>query len=506
MKELHQLINALNCSQWQALEKFLTCFSSNNKTQAWQLAQLIAKTEKANTTSAEYSKMIYGKLKEAALERLAFNLKHKILDCIVSTTHCTNDEINEDREIAVTKLRRKVLQYNFLSQHMKGLDITRNVLDEIISMSKEYEQYSVLTEHLEFKNWEYNLREGEKMFTQTLKEIEYYEQMKKNYSAAYNYVAQLNILYEFSGKSDEKKIISFLEKVIPEIQHNYLFAKSPAILYYLKVLEMDYQMLMKNYRLARRVVLEMIPIIKSNKSIFTKRRVGTAYDHLATCEMLLGKFDEATECTQRALEFIPEGTYNYALSKQWEFYALFYGKKYNEAEVCANEIIASARKKELGGFRWEKFYFLLANTYFINGKFTEALVALGNKFEIKEDKEGWEFNWRVLQAMANIELSKRDKSAGDKAVTQIEGIRNLFRNNEKRTNFTLRQKNIYRFLSLAQQKGFRFNLLNGKAHNYIELLSSKTEEYGWQILSSELIPFHEWANTKMKKGIKVSVK
>ena len=68
MNELHQVIHAMISVQWQSLEKFLTCFSANKKLQAWELAKLIAATEKANTTAAEYSMLLYKKTNEERLE------------------------------------------------------------------------------------------------------------------------------------------------------------------------------------------------------------------------------------------------------------------------------------------------------------------------------------------------------------------------------------------------------------------------------------------------------
>jgi len=389
---------------------------------------------------------------------------------------------------------------------MQDLDITRSLLDEIISIAKEYEQYSILAEHLEFKKWTYCLRAGEKEFDQMQKEIDSCEEARRNYSIAYDYVARLNMLYEFSGRRDEEKIRQHFKKAIPDVQRKQSASNSSIILYYLKVLMMDYEMLNKNYLKARSICLELIEVVKGNKSVFTKRRLGTAYDHLATCEMLLGRFDHALEHTRIALEFIPEGIYNYTLSRQWEFYALFYNKQYSDAAACAENMIASARKKEMGGFRWEKFYFLLANAHFKIRDFEKTLIVLDNKFEIKEDKEGWEFNWRVLQIMANVELNNLMPDHGDTASKQVERIRNLFRSNEKKVSFTPRQKNIYKFLSFAEQKGFDFSQLNGKGENYLEQLSSETSADGWQVLSSELIPFHEWAIDKMKSKKKLQRK
>lgn len=498
MKELHQLIHSLTSAQWQSLEKFLTCFSSNKKSQAWELAQLIAKTEKANTTPDEYSMLLYKEVNEERLGRLALNLKEKILECLISTSHTQAVEIVEGREVVISKLRRKALQYHFLTYHMKELDITRSLLDEIISIAKEYEQYSVMAEHLEFKKWTYCMLEGEKKFNEIQKEIDFCEQARKNYSATYDYVAGLKILYEFSGRRDEEKIRLYLQKAIPDVRRKQIATNSPILLYHLNVLMMDYEMLNKNYLKARSICLEIIEVVKSNKSVFTKNRLGIIYDHLAICEMMLGRFEQALEYTRYALQFIPEGTYNYAISKQWEFYSLFHGHQYSEAAACAENMITSARKKELGGFRWEKFYFLLANAHFKNKNFEQALIALENKFEIKADKDGWEFNWRVLQIMANVEVSNLMPDHCDTASKQVEGIRNLFRSNEKKVSFTPRQKNIYKFLTLLEQKGFDFSQLNGKAHNCLEQLSSETEADGWQMLSSELIRFDEWAKEKMK--------
>jgi len=503
MKAIYELVMSLTSTEWQSLGNYVTCFSANDKPQKkiWKLAQLIHASTDSFETYSSYSIKLYGKVNEEAIDRLARNLKYKILDCLVLTAHSCHEEKSEDRGDAITKLKKKCLQYHYLLQNKKDLDVTRHLLDEIISMAKEYEAYSELVQHLKLKNWNYNLREGEKKFDEGEKEVDKYEKINHAYASAYNRYAKLNIFYEFSGKPNENDIIAFLEKAIPEVKEKQASTDSKIILYYQKILEMDYAMLKENYLSARSISHEIIGIVKTNKSVFTRRRVGTAYDNLAMCVMLLGRFDEAVEYTRYALQFIQEGSYNYALSKQWEFYALYYNKQYKEAIDCAEAMLEVVKKKELGGFRYEKFYFLLANAYFAQGDFIKAYNALENKIEIKEDKEGWEFNWRVLNIMNNIELGYCDKAG-----KQTEALKKFIPNNSAKNSFSPRQKTIRKILSHAAQKGFMFSQLKEKAKDYIEQLSSHDKDYGWQILSAELIPFHVWAASKMKKGIKVSVK
>jgi len=130
--------------------------------------------------------------------------------------------------------------------------------------------------------------------------------------------------------------------------------------------------------------------------------------------------------------------------------------------------------------------------------FAKTNTLLNEKFEIKEDKEGWELNWRVLRIMTNIELGLEGK-----AEAQVEQFRKFITNNSANNYFSPRQKTIEKFLTLAMRKGFMFSQLNGKSQNCLELLSSGTEEYKWKSLSSELIPFHEWTENKMHSNLRV---
>jgi tetratricopeptide (TPR) repeat protein len=498
MKTLFELIRSLTSSEWQSLEKFLTCFSSNREPSAksWKLAQLLRQSNREPSSLCCSRKIYFGGINEESIERLARNLKYKILDCLISGTHSNADENQQDRETAITKLKRKCLQYHYLTHNKKDLQATRDLLDEIIRMATDYEAYTELVQHLKLKNWVEGLNHGEELFLEREKEIHKYEMINNAYAASYNYIMRLKILYNWSGTPKEEKIRDLLEQAIPVVKGYYADTHSPIIHYYLKTLEMDHALLTKNYLGARSICLDQLDLVKKSRSVFTLERVGIVFNHLEICEMHLGRFDQALEHAQHAKEFFLQKNYNQLITAEWEFYALFYEKKYYEAEICAGEITREDHKDTIGDFRNEKFYLLLACSLFMQNKFKDTCKALQNKPEIKEDKCGWEFSRRLLQIMNHVELGQEDL-----ATKQTDNFKKFIANNKKNHSFSPRQLMIEKFLSHAAHKSFDFDDLNKSAHRLLETLGSADNNSDWQLLSSELIPFHKWAEGKIKDKV-----
>ena len=105
MKAIYQLIRSLTNSQWQTLDKYLTCFLSNKAAQnkSLQLAELLRESEHAHPVNF-YSKKLYGKENVGAVERLAQRLRNKILDSLTVDLYCENGN-DQDRNSVMRLLR-----------------------------------------------------------------------------------------------------------------------------------------------------------------------------------------------------------------------------------------------------------------------------------------------------------------------------------------------------------------------------------------------------------------
>jgi hypothetical protein len=509
MEALHSLVHRLCPGEIQLVQTYLHCFSSHksedvspegsSRTKTNRLFDYLLK-HKTVPSASDCCIYVYGtsgKTNES-FKTLKNRLLNKLFDA-------TSSELNSEKSNALSELdkinvrlkqKAATLRYYFCAK--PGLPVISELLDEIIFMSRKYEFYDLLIEHLKFKKWRFAFKEkhGKKNVARLSREIKHYEKCNRALATANDYYLQLVFISECEGKHKIATIKKFSEKSIPKLNTLYLETRSPGVLYYKNYIELFYRYSMQDYLDARRICFKLSEIITNEPSVRSKTRIGILYDYFSRCELYLGNYDNAAECARIAQDNFTLNSGNYSIAKEQEFYALFYGGDYSKAETVAVEMVNSAPQKEHGAIHFSNYYFLHACLFFRLRKFHDALNALDRDMEFSANKEGWRFDWRVLRIMTNIELGEEDKSS-----SEIDNLRMYIMNNENKFSFSQRHKTIVDFLSSASCKSFRFSELNGKAQNYIELLSSPDNDYSWKILSSELIPFHEWAAGKTRLRI-----
>jgi len=476
------------------LVNYLTCFGSNRQAHGriLKLAKLLRDSKDA-LPPLMYSIELYGEENLNALKQLVVRLKNRILDVLSSDiVNSSEESSNSEADVALIRLRRKCTHYQLLLHTKPEIRLKDDLLEEIIALAKEYEDYSILIHHLYIKKWHCQIRSEKKQYEKIKVQIKQYEKVRSAVITACDYIYELKEIEETSGKRNEEKTQSFFNKAIPHLQYLYAQTHSPYVLYYMRSLEVSKLMLEEKFRYAQNKTHELIKIITQNKSVFKKQRIGIAHDLLAICEMHMGRFHQALAQARLSLNYFPEGHYNYVISKQYEFYSLFCLKRYKEGENCTTEMMRHIGNKQAGDFRFEKFHFMRACAFFKLKRYEETLASLNYKTKIKEDKEGWEFCWRVLQIMANIEIKENDDASA-----LIYALYHFMHDNKKNILFSPRQKTITNLLCLAEKQGFNFSLINTKAFSLLTKLEYTDKDYGWRILSSELIPFHEWAQSKM---------
>jgi hypothetical protein len=502
MKQLHRLIHSLTEHEWKTLLNFLAFFP--NKNEPWKkifgLAKLIRKTEDENTAAKIYSVKLYGKQKESALIRTGQMLRNKILECLTLDVNIADTISKDDGDYVLIQLKKKAAQYHSIKFTNPNTAIAQDLLDEIIKQAKEYKFFKILVEHLKFKK-SYCLSLGSKEYEKLCSEIEFYEKCENEEYVANDYLYRLQLL-DHHHKNHNK--ISFLENAIGNLKTNYGVCKSKFILYILKQLEQEYYIAIKDYEKAKNACLETHNIIRNNKVIYKKQRMGISYAHLSNCSIYLNKFSETIDYARKSLEYFPKDSANYMCSKEAEFYGLFYHSNYKEAAECVKYILNNSVRKELGELRYAQFNYLLANAWFKQNKYDQVLNILNNERELSKDKAGWEIGLRILRIKTNIEIAKFDDAG-----KQTEQLRKFIAYNEKKMlsarkeeknkdRGQIRNKIISKLLSLAEKNGFIFSNLNGKTNEYLSELKNG-KECAWEYFSPELIPFHEWYEEKMRE-------
>lgn len=500
MQTIHELIERLSPNEIQLVIKYLTCFSSHNVEESAKTLNLFKYLlrHKQSPNAADCCIHVYGTLrKKDAFTMLKSRLKNKIPDALNTLVNEETKAALDEVDYAAMMIDKKSAQYRQFFYTKPGLDITQNLLEETISLGKKYELYDKLVTSLKFKKWRYTHKKGQDAYSALSAEIEFYEECNRAFSKANDYYYEMVFMQNQKGKEDATKIQKHLSDAIHELKELYDQTKSNTLNYFLKNFELVRELNNKNYLQARRVGWEFIEIIRTNPSVFREQRMGIAYDYFSRCELYLGHYDSAAAYAQSAQQKFPPESDNYSVAKAQEFFALFYEGRYNEAEAVAQSMLSISRN-ELGEWRYAQFTYLHACVLFKLHKFDEAFNILSQQLEISKDKSGWELSLRVLRIMVLIETEQLKQTSAE-----IFSLKTFIMRLQKETSITKRDRIILTLLLNIEQNGYVFEEMNGQTKKNLFLLASDEPGYTWELLSPELIPFHEWAKSKMKKGVPI---
>lgn len=500
MEELHALLHSLSRAQLRVIRNYLSCFSSRGESDAKTLHLLQLLLEQEQVPSLEdCSEQLYGVKPDSKVLKLKSRLKAKVMDALLLDINIERKGVLEKNELVPLKLRKKLTQFAYLQYKIGTKPLVKQLLDEVISYSKQYEYYPGVIEGLKFKKYFKGFRIGEKEFLSINDELRFYERCNDAVNKAVDYYYLMIMRANFQGNINEKRHQRFLLESITDLKKEYEFSKSPTVGYYLKFLEQSYFENSKNYTAAREACLEQLAIVNNNVSAYRKQRVGIIYDNLAQFDILLGEYSRAINNAVAAQKHFSKKSANYLISKEIEFDSLFYAGQYLKAKSVSATLI-NTMPSHPGDFRYAKFRFFRANALFMLNEYREALRLLGQKLELSRDKTGWEIAIRVLIILCHIEQGDHDY------VNQlIDALRRHLNRQSKVVEIRERDKLIVKVLLQMSKRGFAQGAANEKEIQLLRQLASDDKKYKWEPLTPELIPFHEWVIKKYKIDLKSTV-
>jgi tetratricopeptide (TPR) repeat protein len=496
MKNLHSLIQNLHPSEVEIVRTSLKSYYSKEESdfKTLKLFDYLLSSRKAVPDANACSLHVYGKPKDNTIDKLASRLKSKVLDALTLDVNIERRGVTDELDASVVKVKKKMMQFLFLYRSRGHQGLTHQLLDDIIAYSKKYEIYEAIVESLRFKKYFKGFAKGLDDFNKLNEDISFYQHCANAVDKANDYYYSLIIRSDFHGNIDKRERQKQLEESISELTREYKYTGSSALGYYLKLLELAYLHDMEDMYRAREVCRELLEIIKKSKAVYRKQRIGFAYGNMAQCDLFLGDYESAIRNVRALLDYTPGKGVNYAVGKELEFNALFYGNQLEDASKVL-EALLSVTASQQGDFRVAKFRFYYANVLFKQGNFKGALRELLQNAELSKDKIGWEIAIRVLTIMTYIELDGLDE-----AEKQVDSLRKHMDRHEKKTDIRVRDQLILKQLQRLQKRGFTFGKPGSEDVKTLQLLSSTEKKYKWEPLTPELIPFHSWL--RQKHGMK----
>src|ERR1051325_3808667 len=384
-------------------------------------------------------------------------------------------------------IKKKLVE--FLTQFYSGdsFQSYAPLLDEIIKLAKDNENYSSLVEALKIKKWLMGFRQGAKEFARRTKEIEFYEYCNESLNRAVDYYYRTMMVGNFPEMRKSKKLVTTSDReYLDKLKRDYKFTKSVTIGYYYKLSEMSKLISNEDYGKAATIAKSLSKSILREKCLYRKTRLGSAYSNIAFCAMHLRRYDQAIENTQEACKLYPPESVSFLISKEIELYALFYSFNFAKALSVYFELSENTTF-EKGDFRYAKYSLFNANILFKMSDFISALKVLRQKYVVYSDRGGWGLSSRILSIMTDIELQQFDIAA-----LEIDSLIQFMRRNKAKYQIRKRYFVISSILKKLDRNGFAFGSIRKDLRAKTKLLASKDPEYRWEPMGPELIRFDDW--------------
>jgi tetratricopeptide (TPR) repeat protein len=422
------------------------------------------------------------------------NLFQKVLEALTLDKYITNSTLFNEHDRIFFQLKKKLLlcRITLRTANQKKTEALNVLLDEIIDKAKSFEIYEVLIEALRIRKYFGGIRQGSDDFEKIAKELEFYEYSNKAvFDSADNYYL-LILNNDFVKSLSAKEVNKHIADSIKRMENDFKKTKSEQVNYYLHIMKFALCETRKDYKGAIKYCEQLISILKKEKAVFREERMGYAYTNLCQYHTYLGKTSEALKEAKKAQQYYLEDSFNNAIAKELEFYTNFYCELFTDSNKCLNSLLSHSRI-DTGEFRRSKYIYYRACVFFAEGNYKEALSLLNESLEIEKDKTRWNISLRILNIMIFIEMDKINE-----AFTSLESLRKYMERTSKTEEVSPRDILIVKLLRELEKSGFEWETENKTTAGMLKQLSEKDSETSWEYFSSELIPFHEWVNKKIK--------
>lgn len=493
---INQLIQNLSGSEIKIIEdyfqKLKPLFGGNEGDELKELKLFKLLTANKNVVISDAE--ILEKTQTARVNMLKNNLLEKVFEALTFDKHITNTNIFNEYDIITFRLKKKLLVFKILfrSLNQGKTEALYEVLNQIIDTAKEYEVYDVLIEALTTKKYIKGIRLGINEFNKINEEIIFFEQCQKavNYAADCYYRLILN--NDFVKSLSGKDLDNHFQLSIQQMESDYKKIKSEQINFYLYILYFALFERRKDYLKAIEYCTKLIALLKKNKVIYRKERIGMVLDNLSQFKTHMGNYKEAAIDARKAQEYYIENSFNYFTSKQQEFYAHMYNNDAPQALRCTEELLAQPLG-DTGEFRKSKYVYFQSSVLFASKNYKAALDLLKMSLEIEKDKTRWNISLRVLNIMLFIEMDKISE-----AERSLESLRKYMERATKSDEISPRDVLIVKVLRELEKENFEFRSKNDAVQKMLKELSEKDTPLSWEHYSAELIPFHKWLEGKRK--------
>jgi hypothetical protein len=497
LQHLKHIVDALNKNEKTVLVEYLKAFDTRSggyKPKTLVMLDLLLKNDDLSKVN-KYLKKKFGAKSEDAIRMMAYRLKEKIGESLLLDMNIMREGAYDELSQARANIaKKKIIALIYISRGIAQETI--DLYDKIIEMAKKFEFYSDLIDTLMLKQQFVGIRQGKKAYDKLNDEIRFYESSRNAAINATNIFYQVTMNFGFKGLNrniPDPAYVTFLEDKLTILKKDFEETSSALVGYYYYTISIEYNQVLRFGKKASEYCNYLVDIVKNNPSIYLKRRLGAAYLNYSQNELFNYEFKAAHDNALEGKKCFNEGTFNYNMSLELEFYANFYSGKINDAANVMESLIKKGRS-DVSEFEMAKRNYLLACTYFAQKQFIKANRTLQFTSSAEKDKEGWNIGIRVFNIMNSIE-----NGFADQADLLVMNLRQFIKEALKLKFVPERDKIILDILIELRKHGYNFEKVFKTKQQQLEQLANAKGNYHWEIQSPELIVFHRWVAAKARE-------
>lgn len=494
MDELFLLTKSLHQEEQNAIKQsFKTAKRDAEDGLLERLFNIIVSKDSKIKSDKNLSLLLYKADKQAALSKAKSRLFNFILEVLSSENILNKEKLFDPIDKQGIRIRKKMLQFRVLYRKKNKVDpsVLMHLLSEIIAEAKNHEQYDTLVEALTFKKYLLITRRGFEEVKEIEKQIIFFQKAYGNSVYAndiyFDIVTNQEVTRRENPEEFRKRLldgINILDKIVEQ-------TNSATIGYLKKLIKLELLVVDNKNNETIKLCNEILEHIQKTPHLNKKERIAEIYGNLSYCLILNEEYEKAEKAIKKAFELIPKMGTHYLISKQQEFFVNFYAEQYNNALKNIEELL-SMPMMNTGEFRYNKFLFFKACTFFQQKQFPFALKFCNESSKVSKDKGRWDLGNRYLKILCFIELNDSDE-----AFSSIEALRKIIGRTKQFDFVTQRDELIYKLLYEYSKNNFS-QLPSNKLLNIITELEKPNCNNNWKHYTHELFPIHNWIKKRLK--------
>ena len=493
MERLHKLLHTLTEQQVKILKKYLVSFTTRDpNTKFWELAEILLASKKL-PSKKRCAVKLYDSNPDERLKKLKNRLYTKVLDSLLIDINTNRDIYDDELHPIQVRLRKKMILYDLVKYTALKDTLGMEMINDIISMAKQYEFYPILLDAMYILKWDFTLKKGIDYFKKVSEQIAFFEKCKNASQRAMDLNTEVGQMSTFNSKTDKDKFEKFMMDSIEELRQSFLETDASLVGYTLKTFELNLFSFQKKYLEAKEVAISMIKFLHKNKNVGRKMRFGVWYGYISQIETELGEYDSALKYNLLSRTYFVNSPRNIAISKKLELDIRYLQEDYPNAMQLVDELI-STNTLVTGDFRHDMFLYYKGCIHFMMKEYRECARLMNLKFQLTKDKLGWEVNIRFMRIMVMVELGKPDE-----AMKMVETVSKHIERYQRTGDLSKRDYLLVRVFRELAKEGFGFFRPGPVIFHYLLLLREKGKPHSWEPLSPELVQVHNWVINKYER-------